>query len=83
VMEMARDAGMNVETGFYTVFDFTSADEVMMTNTVAGITPVTNIDGWKIGEGKAGPFTKRFQAKYLDWLQSGYHGTQAFPEAWN
>ena len=36
VMEMARDAGMDVETGFYTVFDFTSADEVMMTNTVAG-----------------------------------------------
>ncbi len=82
VMEMARDAGMDVETGFYTVFDFTSADEVMMTNTVAGIAPVTNIDGWPIGDGKPGKRTMAFQEQYLDWLQSGRHGTQVFPEAW-
>ena len=82
VMEMARDAGMDVKTGFYTVFDFTSADEVMMTNTVAGIVPVTNIDGWTIGDGKPGPRTMKFQETYLDWLQSGRNGTQVFPAAW-
>lgn len=82
VMEMGRDAGMDVQTGFYTVFDFTSADEVMMTNTVAGIVPVTNIDGWVIGNGKPGPRTMEFQETYLEWLQSGLHGTQVFPEAW-
>ncbi|HZW00118.1 MAG TPA: aminotransferase class IV [Candidatus Deferrimicrobium sp.] len=82
VMEMARDAGLNVETGFYTAFDFTSADEVMMTNTVAGIAPVTNIDGWPIGDGKPGHWTMKFQETYLEWLQTGRHGTQVFPEAW-
>ena len=82
VMRMARDAGMDVETGFYTAFDFTSADEVMMTNTVAGISPVTNIDGWQIGDGKPGRRTMKFQETYLDWLQSGRSGTQVFPEAW-
>lgn len=82
VMEMAQADGMRVETGFYTVFDFTSADEVMMTNTVAGISPVTNIDGWTIGNGKSGRKTMEWQARYLDWLQSGRHGTQVFPEAW-
>jgi branched-chain amino acid aminotransferase len=82
VMQMARDAGMNVESGFYTVFDFTSADEVMMTNTVAGIAPVTNIDGWPIGNGRPGPRTLKFQETYLGWLQSGRRGTQVFPEAW-
>jgi branched-chain amino acid aminotransferase len=82
VMQMARDAGMNVESGFYTVFDFTSADEVMMTNTVAGIAPVTNIDGWPIGNGRPGPRTLKFQEIYLSWLQSGRSGTQVFPEAW-
>jgi len=82
LMQMADDAGMDVETGFYTAFDFTSADEVMMTNTVAGISPVTNIDGWPIGDGKPGKWTMKFQEIYLDWLQSGRHGTQVYPEAW-
>jgi branched-chain amino acid aminotransferase len=82
VMEMARDAGMNVETGFYTVFDFTTADEAMMTNTVSGIVPVTNIDGWAIGNGKPGEWTTAFQETYLKWLETGHHGTQVFPEAW-
>ena len=82
VMEMAREAGLNVETGFYTAFDFTGADEVMMTNTVAGIAPVTNIDGWPIGDGKPGEWTMRFQAMYQEWLQTGRHGTQVYPEAW-
>ncbi len=82
VMEMAHDAGFDVQTGFYTVFDFTTADEVMMTNTVAGIAPVTNVDGWKIGTGRAGSWTMKWQETYLDWLQSGRNGTQVFPEAW-
>jgi branched-chain amino acid aminotransferase len=83
IMEMARENGMDVETGFYTVFDFTSADEVMMTNTVAGIAPVTNIDGWTIGDGKPGKRTMQFQQTYTDWLHTGRHGTQVFPEAWS
>ena len=82
VMEMARDMGMDVEEGFYSVYDFTTADEVFMTNSVAGVAPVTNIDGWTIGDGKPGPYTTKFQEIYLGWLESGHHGTQVFPEAW-
>lgn len=81
VIEMANAMGMTVETGFYTVYDLTTADEVMMTNTVSGILPVTEIDGWKIGDGQAGPRTKAMQARYLEWLAAGHHGTQVFPEA--
>lgn len=82
VMDMARECGLEVETGFYSVFDLTSADEVFMTNTVAGIAPVTNLDGWVIADGKPGPWTMRFQQIYLGWLESGVRGTQCFPEAW-
>jgi branched-chain amino acid aminotransferase len=83
VMEMAREMGMEVREGYYTVFDFTSSDEVFMTNTVAGVAPVVNIDGWTIGEGKMGPITRKFQEIYLSWLETGRHGTQVFPEAWS
>jgi len=83
VMEMAREAGLQVEEGFYSVYDFTEADEVFMTNTVAGVAPVTNIDGWTIGGGGPGKYTREFQRIYLSWLESGKHGTQVFPDAWN
>jgi branched-chain amino acid aminotransferase len=83
VMAMARDFGMEVKEGFFTVFDFTSADEVFMTNTVAGVAPVANIDGWTIGDGKMGPRTRKFQELYVNWLETGQRGTQVFPEAWS
>ncbi len=82
VMEMAKELGMEVETGFYSATDFAMADEVFMTNTVSGIAPVTEIDGWKVGTGKPGPRTIHFARTYLGWLESGKHGTQCFPEAW-
>jgi len=81
-MNMARDEGMQVEEGFYTVYDLITADEVFMTNTVAGIAPVVNIDGWTIGNGKPGPYTKKFAATYLEWLENGKNGTQVYPDAW-
>ena len=40
------------------------------------------IDGWTIGTGKPGPITQKFQQIYLGWLETGHHGTQFFPEAW-
>lgn len=81
-MQMARELGLTVEEGFYSVYDFTEANEVFMTNTVAGVVPVVNIDGWSIGTGKPGERTKKFQEIYLDWLEKGKHGTQVFPQAW-
>ena len=82
VMQMAKDAGMEVEEGLYTVYDFITADEVFLANTVSGIAPVVDIDGWQIGTGKPGPYGEKFQKIYLDWLLTGKGGTQVFPEAW-
>jgi branched-chain amino acid aminotransferase len=82
VMQMARDEGMEVEEGLYSVYDFVTADEVMLTNTVSGVAPVVNIDGWKIGTGRPGPVGQIFQTRYKEWLATGHHGTQVFPEAW-
>ena len=82
VMMMAREMGLEVEEGFYSVHDFTTADEVFMTNTVAGVAPVVNIDGWTIANGKPGPYTGKFAETYLEWLDKGINGTQVYPEAW-
>lgn len=82
VMKMACDMGLEVEEGLYTVYDLVTADEVLVTNTVSGVAPVVNIDGWTIGTGKPGPRGQKFQEIYLDWLLTGKYGTQVFPEAW-
>lgn len=82
VMQMARDGGLEVEESLYTVYDFINANEVLLTNTVSGIAPVVDIDGWKIGTGKPGRFGQKFQETYLEWLRTGKYGTQCFPEAW-
>lgn len=82
VIEMGRDAGMKVEEGFFSAADFEMADEVFLTNTVSGVAPVTEIDGFVIGTGKPGPRTVQFARTYYDWLGSGKYGTQCFPEAW-
>lgn len=82
VMSMAAERKMIVEQGFYTLYDFINADEVMITNTVAGVASVSEIDGFIIGEGKPGPVTTYFAKTYESWLQSGIRGTQCFPEAW-
>jgi len=82
MISMAKERGMEVEQGFYTLYDFINADEVMITNTVAGVAPVGEIDGYVIGTGKQGPVTACFARTYEEWLQNGTRGTQCFPEAW-
>ncbi|UCB44402.1 MAG: aminotransferase class IV [Spirochaetota bacterium] len=82
VIQMCRDEGMEIDEGFFTVYDFVNADEVLLSNSVSGIAPVTQIDGWKIGTGKPGKYGLKFQEIYLNWLKTGVNGTQCFPEAW-
>lgn len=41
------------------------ADEVFMTGTAAEITPVTEVDWRKIGDGQVGPITTRVQRDYM------------------
>lgn len=45
-----------------------SADEAFTTGTFAGLAPVGEIDGRKIGDGKRGPMVERLQKLYLDLI---------------
>ena len=42
------------------------ADEAFFTGTAAEVTPITNIDGRKIGSGKRGQIAKRLQDAYFE-----------------
>lgn len=47
-----------------------SADEAFTTGTFAGLAPVGEIDGRKIGDGKRGPVVERLQGLYLDLIHA-------------
>ena len=53
------------------------ADEILMCGTAAEVTPIRAVDGKTIGEGKAGPITRRLQDLYFG-LFSG-----KTPDRWN
>ncbi len=59
VLELAADAGIPCTTGDYSLTQLYSADELFVTGTMGGLTPVLVLDGRVIGTGKPGPVTAR------------------------
>ena len=66
VIEIARDLGYEVKVGTLTVEDLLSADEAFFTGTAVEVTPIRELDGSLIGDGKRGPVTRRLQQAFLD-----------------
>ncbi len=54
VMELAAEAGLEVEEGFYSLYDVYTADEAFLTGTAAELVPVIEVDGRVIGDGTPG-----------------------------
>ena len=63
IIEIAREAGMTVREKNFSLTDVYGAEEAFITGTFAGLTPVFDIDGRKISEGR-GETTKRLQDRY-------------------
>ena len=64
VIELARDADLNVSEPNLTRYDLFCADECFLTGTGAEIVPVVKIDGRVIGAGKPGPITRKLVTAY-------------------
>jgi branched-chain amino acid aminotransferase len=67
VMELARQVpGVVVHEREVQRTELYAADEVFLAGTLAEVTPVIEIDGLPVGEGKPGPLTRRLQERYGD-----------------
>jgi branched-chain amino acid aminotransferase len=66
VIELAKDLGYEVRAKRLTRDDIYIADECFFTGTAAEVTPIRELDGRIIGEGKAGPITKAVQKAFFD-----------------
>jgi branched-chain amino acid aminotransferase len=66
VITLARELGLPVVETRLTRDQLWLADEVFLTGTAAEVTPVREIDNRTIGEGTAGPITKKIQARFFE-----------------
>ncbi|MDP9149220.1 MAG: branched-chain amino acid transaminase [Myxococcota bacterium] len=66
VMTLARELGLPLVEGRITRDQLWLADEVFLTGTAAEVTPVREVDNRLIGEGTAGPITKRIQQRFFE-----------------
>ena len=57
VLDLAAGAGMGCQVGDYSLTQLYCADEIFVTGTMGGLTPVLALDGRPIGDGKPGPVT--------------------------
>lgn len=70
VMDLAREAGIEVMEIPLTKYDAYVADECFLTGSAAEVIAVVKIDGRVIGEGKPGPITKQLKELFVKLTQS-------------
>ncbi|MDP6964547.1 MAG: aminotransferase class IV [Acidimicrobiales bacterium] len=66
VIEIARNNGMKAFEKPFSLTDVYSADEAFVTGTFGGLTPVTQVDGRKIADGRIGNTTMLLQDLYKE-----------------
>jgi len=70
VMRLAAAMGMEVEEGFYTLYDVYNADEAFLTGTAAEVGPIVEVDKRAIGTGLPGSVTREIINRFHEYAQS-------------
>lgn len=66
IIKIGRDLDFEVSEKLVTKSDLISSDEIFLTGTAAEITPITSMDGNKIGNGRPGDITKKMMDEYTN-----------------
>jgi branched-chain amino acid aminotransferase len=70
VIEIASDAGYQVEESILNRYDVYTADEAFFTGTASEVVAIRQVDGRVIGSGKAGPITRDIRARFQALVRS-------------
>ncbi|KTT11801.1 aminotransferase class IV [Pseudacidovorax intermedius] len=68
VLRLARENGIPVHEGDYTLAEVYAADEAFVTGTLGGLTPVAAIDGRRLPTEGFGPLTQRLADLYQAYI---------------
>ncbi|GAB4236472.1 MAG: D-amino-acid transaminase [Methyloligellaceae bacterium] len=71
ILKLADSGEITVEERAFTPEEAKAADEAFITSASSFVTPVIEIDGVTIGDGKPGPVTRKLRALYLEEAAKG------------
>jgi branched-chain amino acid aminotransferase len=66
ILQIAEDEGVKIKEERFTRDELYISDEAFFTGTAAEVTPIREVDGRMIGEGRPGKITKKLQAIFFD-----------------
>lgn len=66
IVELCREAGIPVCEKDFSLTEVYSADEAFVTGTFGGLTPVSEVDGRVIGDGRSRPLMERLRKLYIE-----------------
>ncbi|MFA5859027.1 MAG: branched-chain-amino-acid transaminase [Elusimicrobiota bacterium] len=78
MMLASKKMKMKVQEKTFTLYQLYTADECFLTGTAAEVIPVTEVDGRKIGNGKAGKITAKLIKTFKAFAQSPGSGTPIY-----
>ena len=78
IIEIAKNEGIEVREEYFTRDQLYTAEEAFLTGTAAEITPIREVDGRKIANGKPGQITKKLQKKFFEIV----HGKDSNYSKW-
>lgn len=79
VFKLAKKLGYDASEANVTPFMLFNADEVFFTGTAAEIVPIRQVNWRSIGDGKAGPVTKKLMAEFQKVVHDPKEGISAYP----
>ena len=77
IIRICRDQGIVCHQKNFSLFDLYGADEAFVTGTFGGVTPVVEVDGRVIGNGKPGEMTGKLARYYGDLKEAVVKAAQA------
>jgi branched-chain amino acid aminotransferase len=69
VIRLCHNHKIPIQEKDFSLTDVYGAEEAFVTGTFAGLTPVREIDGRTIGDGKRGPMVERLQGVYMQLVE--------------
>ncbi len=66
ILQIAEDEGISIKEERFTRDELYISDEAFFTGTAAEVTPISELDGRVIGEGRPGKITKKLQSIFFD-----------------
>ena len=69
VMTLASEIGCEVQSAVTSRDDLYLADELFFTGTAAEISPIIEVDGYSVGDGRPGPVTRHLAKAFFDIVE--------------